>query len=112
LSKHTEQEQGRRGRHKAGFAIGVGATAIEAAVVAKRRGSLFGMDTVVRCRDGHIFTTLWIPGASLKAIRLGWWRLQRCPVGHHWSLVTPVDATSLSEEERDLAAQRHDVRVP
>ena len=112
MSEHTEEEQGRRGRRNVGFAIGMGVTAIEAAVVARRRGSWFGMDTVVRCRDGHLFTTLWIPGASLKAIRLGWWRFQRCPVGQHWSLVTPVDSTSLSEEEREIAAQRHDVRVP
>ena len=88
------------------------ATAVEAVVVARRRGSLFGMDTVVRCREGHLFTTLWVPGASLKAFRLGWWRFQRCPVGPHWSLVTPVDASSLSEQEKALAAQNHDVRVP
>lgn len=46
----------------------------EAIVVARRRGSLIGVNTVVRCRDGHLSTTLWIPGASLKALRLGWWR--------------------------------------
>lgn len=92
--------------------MAVVAIAFEAAVVAKRRGSLFGMDTAVRCRDGHLFTTLWVPGASLKAIRLGWWRFQRCPVGQHWSLVTPVVAASSSEEERDLAARHHDIRVP
>jgi len=90
----------------------VATTAIEAAVVAKRRGSLFTMNTVVRCRDGHLFTTLWIPGGSLKAIRLGWWRFQRCPVGHHWSLVTPVVAASLTEEEKLSAAGHHDAKVP
>ena len=112
MTKPTEQEQRRKRHRKAGLAIAVGATAIEAAVVAKRRGFLFGMDTVVRCKDGHIFTTLWIPGASLKAIRLSWWRVQQCPVAHHWSLVTPVEASSMSKEERDLAAQHHDMRVP
>jgi len=112
MSERTEREQGRKRRRKVGLAIAVGATAIEATIVAKRRGSLFGMDTVVRCLDGHLFTTRWIPGASLKAIRLGWWRLQRCPVGHHWSLVTPVHAASLSEEERELAAQHHDTPIP
>ena len=58
-------------------------------VIARRRGYNFGRNTIVRCRQGHLFTTTWIPGASLKAIRLGWARFQRCPVGHHWSLVTP-----------------------
>jgi hypothetical protein len=84
----------------------------ETIVVARRRGFLFGANTVVRCRSGHLFTTLWIPGGSLKAVRLGWWRFQRCPVGMHWSLVTPVKASDLTEQERGLASQRRDVRIP
>ena len=59
-------------------------------VVARFLGYRVGGNTVVRCRRGHLFTTLWIPGASMKSIRLGWWRVQRCPVGNHWSLVVPV----------------------
>ena len=55
-----------------------------------RSGYGLGGHVEVRCRDGHRFTTLWIPGVSLTSLRLGWWRLKRCPVGHHWSLVTPV----------------------
>jgi len=43
---------------------------------------------------------------------LGWWRFQRCPVGHHWSLVTPVRESELTEEERQLAHTRKDTRVP
>jgi hypothetical protein len=85
---------------------------VEAMVVAQRRGSLFRSDTIVRCRRGHLFTTLWIPGASVKAVRLGWWRLQRCPVGRHWSLVTPVKTSILTDEERRLAADRRDLRIP
>jgi hypothetical protein len=84
----------------------------ETMVVARRRGFLFGASTVVRCRDGHLFTTLWIPGGSLKALRLGWWRLQRCPVGRHWSLVTPVKVSGLTDEDRRLAALRRDVPIP
>ncbi|MGD0742374.1 MAG: hypothetical protein ABSA31_03680 [Acidimicrobiales bacterium] len=84
----------------------------EIVVLARRRGSVFAVNTVVRCRDGHLFSTLWIPGGSLKSIRLGWWRLQRCPVGRHWSLVTPVWVSRLSEEERQLASQHRDVRIP
>jgi hypothetical protein len=71
-----------------------------------------GGNVVVRCRQGHLFTTIWIPAASLKALRLGWWRLQRCPVGHHWSLVTPVDESSLSTADRRIARERHDLRIP
>jgi len=44
---------------------------IEAAA-AQRRGTLFPADTVVRCRAGYLFTTWWIPGVSVKAVRLGW----------------------------------------
>ncbi len=88
------------------------ATLAELVVVARRRGSLFGVNTVVRCRRGHLFTTFWIPGGSLKAIRLGWWRFQRCPTGRHWSLVTPARVSALTTEERQLAAHLHDVRLP
>jgi len=84
----------------------------ETIVVARRRGHLIRADTVVRCRNGHLFTTLWIPGISFKAIRLGWWRFQRCPVGTHWSLVTPVKASDLTEEQMQLAARSRDVRIP
>jgi len=88
------------------------ATMTEFVGVARRRGSVFGVSTVVRCRRGHLFTTFWIPGASLKAIRLGWWRFQRCPAGRHWSLVTPARVSALTAEERQLAAHLHDVRLP
>jgi hypothetical protein len=74
--------------------------------------SRIGGNVIVRCRDGHLFTTIWIPGASLKSLRLGWWRFQRCPVGHHWSLVTPVRESDLTEEARQLAHARKDIRVP
>jgi hypothetical protein len=67
---------------------------------------------IVRCRQGHLFTTIWIPLASFKAIRLGSVRLQRCPVGHHWSLVSPVRASELTDEERSFAAEHCDVRIP
>jgi hypothetical protein len=38
-------------------------------------------------------------------------RFQRCPVAHHWSLVTPADAERLTEEQRQAAAAFHDARV-
>ena len=98
-------------RHKAAAVAG-GLTAAEAVVVKRRRGSLFRARTIVRCRRGHLFTTIWIPGGSLKAVRLGLWRFQRCPVGKHWSLVTPVNVAKLSEEEREFALSRRDTRLP
>ncbi len=67
---------------------------------------------VVRCREGHLFTTIWVPGASVKALRLGLWRFQRCPVGNHWSLVTPVRESELSESELRSAHEHNDIRLP
>jgi hypothetical protein len=81
-------------------------------LVARKRGYNMGGNVVVRCRQGHLFTTIWIPGASIKALRLGWARLQRCPVGKHWSLVTPVREADLNEQDRQTARRVHDVRVP
>jgi hypothetical protein len=81
-------------------------------ILARRRGYAFGRNVTVRCNRGHLFTTTWIPGASLKAIRLGFWRLQWCPVGRHVALVHPVKDADLTEEERQFAAAHHDTRVP
>ena len=81
-------------------------------LVARLRGYRVGGNVIVRCRQGHLFTTLWIPGGSLKAVRLGWWRIQRCPVGHHWSVVTPVREADLTSRQRRAARKRHDVRIP
>jgi hypothetical protein len=92
--------------------IAVIATYAVGTVVARRRGYPMGGNVVVRCRDGHLFTTIWVPGASVKSVRLGWWRLQRCPVGNHWSIVTPVKESELSESERRFAHEHQDVRVP
>ncbi len=88
----------------AGYVIGT--------IVARRRGYNIGGATVVRCRQGHLFTTVWIPCASLKAIRLGWYRVQRCPIGHHWSLVHPVRNADLTEDELRFAGEHHDLRLP
>jgi hypothetical protein len=82
-------------------------------LVARRKGySGLGGNTVVRCRQGHLFTTIWIPGASLKSIRLGWARFQRCPVGKHRSVVVPVKEADLTDEEKNFASTHRDVRIP
>jgi hypothetical protein len=79
---------------------------------ARAAGYRLGAHTVVRCRKGHLFTTIWIPGVSVTSLRLGWWRLQRCPVGGHWSLVSPVRESTLTADQRRFASEHSDVRLP
>lgn len=81
-------------------------------LVARLLGYKLGGRAVVRCRQGHLFTTIWLPGVKLKALDFGVARLQRCPVGGHWSLVTPVREGQLSDEERRTARDHHDVWIP
>jgi hypothetical protein len=90
----------------------VGVALLAEPLALKLRGLPLGGNVVVRCREGHLFTTLWVPSVSLKAVRLGWWRFQRCPVGGHWSLVTPVKESELTHTERRRARGRKDVRIP
>ena len=78
----------------------------------RTRGYSTGRNVIVRCRQGHLFSTIWIPGASLKSIRLGLRRIQYCPVGHHWSTVTPVREADLSKGERRRATKAKDIRLP
>jgi hypothetical protein len=99
-------------RRKVAVLAGVAAFYLAATVVARRLGYRVGGNVVVRCRRGHLFTTLWVPGATFKALKLGWWRLQWCPVGKHVSLVSPVRDSDLTAEQKREAEQHHDVRVP
>jgi ABC-type sugar transport system substrate-binding protein len=79
-------------------------------LAARAAGYKLGLNTPVRCRDGHVFRTVWLPGVNLKALDLGIARVQRCPVGRHWSLVTPVRDRDLSPGDRQRAP--HDVWLP
>jgi hypothetical protein len=79
---------------------------------ARRRGGPFSGWVIVRCNQGHLFTTMWIPLASFKAIRLGGVRLQRCPVGNHLALVTPVRPEDLTDAQRWQAEQTRDTPIP
>jgi len=88
------------------------AVEVVATVVMRLRGYPMGGNVVVRCQRGHLYTTIWIPGASLKSLRFGWWRLQWCPVGHHVSIVRPVKASRLSEGELEAAGHSKDIRIP
>lgn len=80
--------------------------------VARKLGYRVGGDTVVRCREGHLFTTLWIPGVKVKAVDLGLARFQHCPIGNHWSLVVPVRDADLTPDQRRVADEHHDIRIP
>jgi hypothetical protein len=83
------------------------------AAAGQRRGySGMGGDTIVRCSQGHLFTTTWIVGSSVKAVRLGYKRYQRCPVCQKWRIVVPVRDDELTEEDRRVAAERHDTKLP
>lgn len=88
--------------------IGV-ASVVAEPLAMKLRGYPMAGKLVVRCRQGHLFTTWWLPGISVKSLRLGWWRYQRCPVGGHWSLITPVRSSELTEAERADAHSRSDI---
>ena len=88
------------------------ASALAESLAMRARGYPVGGNLVVRCQRGHLFTTLWIPGASIKALRLGWVRIQWCPVGRHWGLVTPVRESELTAKEQRRARSQHDLRLP
>jgi hypothetical protein len=89
--------------------VGVAAGGI---LIARSLGYKLGVNTVVRCRQGHLFTTIWIPGVKLKEVDLVVARIQYCPVGNHWSLVVPVRDVDLTEEELQFAREHHDIRIP
>jgi hypothetical protein len=83
-----------------------------AVAISARARPVGRFERIVRCRAGHLFTTTLVPGASLKAVRLWNVRFERCPVGRHWSIVAPVDPSTLSPDEIAAARTHHDVRIP
>ena len=50
-------------KHRLAVLAVVAAGYVAGTVIAVRQGYAFGRNTVVRCRQGHLFTTVWIPGA-------------------------------------------------
>ena len=106
-----QANEGRSGRRRRAAVLGFLAFVVEALTIWLRTGRPGG-NVVVRCRDGHLYTTIWIPGASVKSARLGPWRLQRCPVGRHWSIVSPVRESDLRPWQRRSARAHQDIRVP
>jgi hypothetical protein len=81
------------------------------ALIRVRQGQA-GSDVIVRCSKGHLFATIWIPGVSFKAIRLGTDRAQWCPVGRHWTTVSRVRESDLTQEDIETAHECHDIRIP
>jgi len=67
---------------------------------------------IVRCRDGHLFMTTWIPMMSVKAIRFGLVRVQYCPVGDHVTAVRLMRDEDLRPAERLEAGRHRDNGVP
>ena len=110
-AKQGGSARGRNGAHGRRLGAIAASVILETAALWARSGRLGG-NVVVRCRHGHLFTTIWIPAASLKALRVGWWRVQYCPVGRHWTVVTPVREADLSDGERRGAREHHDIRIP
>jgi hypothetical protein len=109
--RHGDTGARRHARRRRALELALAAVVLEVGALWLRSGRLAGRVTV-RCRDGHLFTTLWIPAASVKSLRLGPWRLQRCPVGRHWSIVSPLRDASLSAVELSAARERTDAPIP
>jgi hypothetical protein len=99
---------GRRRKRLAILAVGL----IAETIPLWRHGYGIGGKVVVRCSKGHLYTTIWLPGASLKSLRLGSRRFQYCPVGHHWSFVHLVRKSDLSARQLRAAGKQSDVRIP
>lgn len=94
-------------------AVLIGAAALASEIVMlHRRGYGLGGRVLARCHRGHLFTTIWLPAASLKSLKLGWWRVQRCPVEGHISLVSPVDRSELTKAQIRAAARHRDIPIP
>jgi hypothetical protein len=68
--------------------------------------------TPVRCSEGHVYGSRWVPMVSLKAIRLGNARFQHCPVCHRRRMTTRVPPDQLTVEVLAAAAAIHDGPLP
>jgi hypothetical protein len=59
--------------------------------------------TVVRCAEGHLFSTSTFPMQNLGPDRLGPGRLMRCPRCGRMRSAVPADLTMLTGEEIERA---------
>jgi len=66
-------------------------------------GLIVQLNSIVQCQSGHLFTTIWIPGASFKSLG---WAGGGCNVAR-WSPLEPGHTSSgirVTEEEKASAA--------
>jgi len=112
MSRSLRPARDRSGKHRRRNRALIIAAIVGELVVPRLLGNRAGRNVIVRCSQGHLFATVWIPFASVKSIRLGPWRYQRCPVGRHWAIVTQVKEADLTEQEIRTANERKDTRLP
>ncbi len=75
------------------------------AVIAHRKGFKRDGEVIARCRDGHLFTTIWVGEFSWHKLDLGWAKIQRCPVDGRLTIVRAVEPGQLTTEEKKAAKQ-------
>lgn len=63
---------------------------------------------VVRCTEGHLYSTEWVNLVSFKAVRLGRGRYQRCPECGRFRVVRQVPRESLGAARYREAMSRFD----
>ena len=62
-------------------------------------------DRVLRCSDGHVFTSSEI-ARLFRSVHFGPRRLMRCPVDGKWRMMTNVRRDDLTDEERATLRDR------
>ncbi len=67
---------------------------------------------VMRCKQGHLFETPFLPLVSLKAVKLPQGRFQRCPVDGRWGICELQFTADLSEDELEQARQHRTSPLP
>jgi len=77
-------------------------------MVAAARRRRPGTTVVVRCLGGHVFTTEWAPSGLFRPLGPVPVRPQHCPVGDHWTVVTPVRPEDLTLGEWQVARRYHE----
>jgi hypothetical protein len=78
------------------------------AMVASRKGFKRDGEVVARCRQGHLFTTVWVGRFSWRQLDLGFAKIQRCPVDGRLTVVRPADVSALTPEQKRAAKRVRD----
>jgi hypothetical protein len=67
---------------------------------------------IMRCPDGHLFETPFLPFASFKAVRTPRGRYQRCPVDGRWGLMDLQPTAELTPEQLAEAHEQRTTPIP